>query len=279
MSIIWQADLSRRPFTNQSGSPLWALLICCDTGAWQFSAQAPQAEIDSKWVNMQLAIALADYPDEDSSYLPQKIQVFRPQSFSLIAAGAEPFGIAVEPTRDTPALKRLLMGLKSTALQADWNPVQVEEMPPLPLPERLQGERWRFAALPASELEAEFQNRPIPVMEMPELRSPLRLGLSSTLPIPGLIIDGGRASMQLARWLLSVRPYALNYISGAPDGVILQAGLAERWVMATFEDTEMAQAARTFQQRKHEALGLHFLLVQPDDSGMTYSGIWLLQAG
>ncbi|NEQ67039.1 MAG: DUF1092 family protein, partial [Symploca sp. SIO2D2] len=23
--------------------------------------------------------------------------------------------------------------------------------------------------------------------------------------------------------------------------------------------------------------GLHFLLVQPDDSGMTYTGFWLLQ--
>lgn len=276
MNIIWQADLSRRPATGQSGSPLWGLLICSDDGSWQFSAQAPQSEIDSQWVKMQLSIAQLDHPN-GSSGLPQKIQVFRPQSFSLIAAGAEPLGIPVEATRQTPALKKLLRGLKDMALQTDWDPIHVEEMPPVPLPERLQGDRWRFAALPAGELEAAFQGRPIPIVEMPELRSPLRLGLRSTQPIPGVIIDGGKASMPLARWIQSTRPYALGYKAGAPDGVILQAGLAERWVMATFEDTEVAQAARSFEQRKAEALGLHFLLVQPDDSGMTYSGIWLLQ--
>lgn len=276
MRTIWQADLSRRPFADQSGALLWSLLICSADGSWQFSAQAPQKEISGQWVNMQLAIALADRPDDDDP-APPRLQVFRPQSFSLIAAGAEPLGIKVEPTRHTPALKEILRSLKQMSMQSDWDPVAVEEMPPQPLPERLRGDRWRFAALPAGELERSFQNRPIPMMEMPEERSPLKLGLQSTQPIPGLIIDGGRASMPLARWLLSIRPYALSYISGAPDGVVLQAGLAERWVMATFEDPEVAAAGRIFQQRRAEALGLHFLLIQPDDSGMTYSGIWLLQ--
>ncbi len=274
MSTTWQADLSRRPFTDQGGSPIWALLICSADGSWQFSAQAPQAEIDGKWVNMQLAIALADSPDNDP---PRTIQVFRPQSFSLIAAGAEPLGLKAEPTRQTPAIKKLLQGLTRISDQPDWDPVAIQEMPPQPLPERLQGDRWRFAALPAGEIEAAFQNRPIPVIEMPEMRSPLRLGIKSTTPIPGVIIEGGRASMQLARWILSIRPFALHYIPGSPDGVILQAGLAERWVLATFEDEEIAIAARRFQRRQLKAQGLHFLLVQPDDSGMTYSGIWLLQ--
>jgi hypothetical protein len=83
--------------------------------------------------------------------------------------------------------------------------------------------------------------------------------------------------MQLARWLQDVQPVALNYIAGAPDGLILEAGLVERWVVATFEDKEVATAAQMYEQRKQLSRGLHFLLVQPDDSGMTYSGFWLLR--
>ncbi|HEY9750428.1 MAG TPA: Tab2 family RNA-binding protein, partial [Allocoleopsis sp.] len=51
----------------------------------------------------------------------------------------------------------------------------------------------------------------------------------------------------------------------------------DRWVLATFEDAEVRAAAQAYEQRKQAAQGLHFLLVQPDDSGMTYSGFWLLQ--
>ncbi len=111
---------------------------------------------------------------------------------------------------------------------------------------------------------------------MPHELLPLQLGLASTVAIPGVVIDGGRQSMPLARWLQEVQPVALHYIPGAPDGLILEAGLSERWVMATFEDKEVAAAARLYEQRKQTSQGLHFLLVQPDDSGMTYTGFWLL---
>ena len=83
--------------------------------------------------------------------------------------------------------------------------------------------------------------------------------------------------MQLARWLENVQPVALNYIAGTPDGLILESGLVDRWVVATFEDKEVAAAAQTYEQRKQLSGGLHFLLVQPDESGMTYTGFWLLQ--
>jgi hypothetical protein len=103
------------------------------------------------------------------------------------------------------------------------------------------------------------------------------LQLSSTLLIPGVVIDGGRRSMQLAQWLQRAKPFALNYIPGQPDGLVLEAGLVDRWILTTFADPEVIAAARTFQERQRAAKGLHFLLVQPDDSGMTYSGFWLLQ--
>lgn len=117
----------------------------------------------------------------------------------------------------------------------------------------------------------------MPVLALPETRSPLRLGLAATLPIPGVIIDGGRRSLALAFWLRDTQPIALKFIPGPINGLILEAGETDRWVLATFTDAEVTQSAQLFVERKYRSQGLHFLLVQPDNTGVTYSGFWLLQ--
>jgi RNA-binding protein Tab2/Atab2 len=151
-------------------------------------------------------------------------------------------------------------------------------LPPVPLPDHLQGDRWQFAALPAGDLVDAFAGRMIPVLVMPEPLLPLNLGLASSLPIPGVIISAGRQALRLAQWLEEADPKTVNYIAGAPDGLILEAGNRDRWILATFDDPEVKTAARLFAERKQNSQGLHFLLIQPDDSGMTYSGVWLLNA-
>lgn len=83
--------------------------------------------------------------------------------------------------------------------------------------------------------------------------------------------------MRLASWIQEAQPVSLNYIPGAPDGLILEAGLIDRWIVATFEDLDVKASAKMYEQRHQMSKGLHFLLVQPDESGMTYSGFWLLQ--
>lgn len=83
--------------------------------------------------------------------------------------------------------------------------------------------------------------------------------------------------MRLAQWLKESQPVSLNYNAGAPDGLVLEAGLVDKWVLVTFTDEEVTVAGKLYQERKQLSRGLHFLLVQPDDSGMTYSGLWLLQ--
>jgi RNA-binding protein Tab2/Atab2 len=145
------------------------------------------------------------------------------------------------------------------------------------MPENLWGDRWRFASLPASDLWDSFCDRMIPITQLPESLNPLQLGLPSDAAVPGVIIDGGRRSMPLARWLDSVQPMAIQFVAGSPDGLILRAGERDRYILTTFEDGEVHEAGKVFNQRKQVAQGLHFLLVQPDESGMTYSGVWLLQ--
>jgi hypothetical protein len=152
--------------------------------------------------------------------------------------------------------------------------------PPQTLPERLWGERWRFAALGAGDFVELFAERPIPFLSLPPALEPLHLGLASDLPLPGVVIDGGRCALALAQWLADIQPRQISYQSAdlaqGQGGVILTDGQEQRWILATFSDLEMAASGAQFQRRREAAKGLHFLIVQPDDSGVTYSGVWLL---
>lgn len=249
---------------------LWELLICDTTRNFEYEALCPQSQANSSWLVSQLELAA-------SQNLPDVIQVFRPQSLNLIQSAAQKLGISVEPTRRTFALKQWLQErIPKYASSSDYNPLALDKPPPTPLPENLWGEQWRFATLPSGDLEEAFTQRPIPILKLPEVLLPINLGLASTVPVPGVVIDGGRQSMRLARWLQDSRPVTLNYVAGEPAGLILEAGLVERWIVATFEDQEVVAAAEAYEQRKQLTQGLHFLLVQPDDSGITYSGFWLL---
>ncbi|WP_413175328.1 Tab2/Atab2 family RNA-binding protein [Anabaena azotica] len=261
MNLIWQVDFYRSPLRDAADQVLWELLICDPTRKLEYIATCPQSQANSNWLTEQFKLASAEN-------LPDIIQIFRPQSLSLITAAANNLGINIEPTRRTFALKQWLQEKKY--------PLVIDKLPPEPLPENLWGEEWRFANIPAGDIVDEFTDRPIPILQIPEYIQPINLGLASTVPIPGVVIYGGRQSMRLAKWLQAANPVSLNYIAGAPDGLILEAGLADRWILATFEDQEVTAAAKVYAQRKQVSKGLHFLLVQPDDSGMTYSGFWLL---
>ena len=269
---IWQADFYKFPLKDEKGNLLWQLLLCTPNGNFIYDAKCPQPQANSDWLVEQLQAA-------STGELPDLIQVFRPQSLGLLTAAGEKLGIEVEATRRTGTLKQKLQQLASQ-YSREYNPVKLEKPAPQPLPEHLWGESWRFASLPAGEIVEVFSDRPIPILDMPEFLFPINLGIPSTVPIPGVAIYGGRRSMQLARWLQEAKPVSLNYIItevGLSGGLVLEAGLVDRWIVNTFEDKEVAKAGGVYEQRKQASLGLHFLLVQPDDSGMTYSGFWLLR--
>lgn len=274
---VWQADFYRRPLRDTTEEVLWELLICNSERTFIYEALCPQSQANAKWLVEQLQLAASE------QQLPSLIQVFRPQSLSLMMAAGQKLGIKVEPTRRTSALKQWLQERshlyhhRENYTGESYNPLALDKPPPTPLPENLWGEQWRFATLSAGDIEAAFTNRLIPILEMPEFLLPLNLRLASTVPVPGVVIYGGRQSMRLARWLQEAQPVALNYIGGELGGLVLEAGLIDRWIVATFEDREVTAAAKTYEQRQQLSQGLHFLLVQPDDSGMTYSGFWLLR--
>jgi RNA-binding protein Tab2/Atab2 len=268
----WQADISNRPHQTEQGETLWELVICAAAGGWFHMASCPQRQVNGEWIAAQIQLAAA-------GELPELIQVFRPQSLGLIQTAGAKLGIAVEATRRTIALKKLLQKQAQSYGQPNYQPLLIESPPPLPIPDDLIGDKWQFVTLTAGQLVADFHDRPIPIVSMPDDLLPPHWGVGANVAIPGVIIYGGRQSMRLARWIAETEPVSLNYLGDDPGGLVLDAGLADRWVMLTFNDAEVSQAAKLFEARKRLVHGLHFLLVTPDDSGITNSGIWLLQSG
>lgn len=125
-----------------------------------------------------------------------------------------------------------------------------------------------------------FSDCPIPILDIPKLLLPINLELASTIKIPGIIIYGGQISMYLACWLVDVKPVALNYISTQIDksrGLVLESDLVDLWILTTFEDSDIAKAVKQYELRKNDSQRLYFLVVQPDDSAVTYSRVWLLR--
>ena len=278
MSSSWQLDFYRRPLQDADNRPLWELLVCDAQMAFTYGELCPQSAVSAPWIRQQLQIA-----HDRAGGWPTAIEIFRPQSVGLVEVACRELPVEVQPRRDLPTLKQWLKqrSLWYRSLHnytgEPYDPITIERPAPQPIADYLMGEQWQFAAVGADAL-ARLEHEPIPILSVPHGLTPIDLGLPSTLLIPGVIIDGGRQSMALAQWLQSAGPVMLQYIPGPPDGLLLEAGLAERWILATFEDSDMAGAARTFTERKQAAKGLHFLLVRPDDSGMTYTGLWLLQA-
>ncbi|MEM9539545.1 MAG: Tab2 family RNA-binding protein [Cyanobacteria bacterium P01_E01_bin.42] len=259
---IWQADLHSSS-THAKGEPSWELILCDRQGRLIYEATCSREEILKDWLIAQLPKIPEPYPE--------RLQIFRPQCAELLQNIAAAWDIPIETTRHTAALKQLL--------KQRGNAIAVDKPPPQPLPDRLWGEQWRFASLSAADVVREFCDRPIPIRDIPDAFEPRQRGLSSSAIVPGIIVEGGRQAMPLARWVQEARPYALDYIPaevGRSGGIVLEAGLSDRWVFQTFNDPEIARAAEEYQQRLDRSQGLHFLLIQPDGAIRNFTGYWLL---
>lgn len=264
--IIWQADFYKHLSKENEYNTTWNLIVCNEQGVMIHQASCQQSEVNSNWLIKELDSFVKEYS-------PAVIQVFRPQCLSVFQLMGETLGVKIEGTRRTPQLKQILK-------EKYPNSIKLEQLPPQPIPESLWGDKWRFVRFKAGGFFDYFSDRPIPIKDLPEELKPINLGVASDINVPGVVIYGGRQSMYLARWLAEQQPISLNYIPtdiNKSGGLILESGLVDRWVLLTFEDAEMAQSAQQYQQQKEESQGLHFLLIQPDDSGMTQTAIWLLK--
>lgn len=271
---IWQSDLWRVP-DSLSTEVQWLLLICDRKGNSIHEAKCLQSEVNSQWLKSQLEVA-------SQHSLPEKIQIFRPQITGLFGEAAAKLNITLEVTRRTPQIKQKIRKYieKYYSVRSGTNYLALDRPPPQNLPEEMWGENWTIISICAGDLIDFATDRPLPVCDLPESLVATNARLALEIKIPGIVVDGGRKSLQLVQWIQQVQPVALNYISteiGKSGGLILETGLVDRWIFATFESATVAPAVRNYEQAKKDSLGLHFLLVRPDDSGMTYTGFWLLR--
>lgn len=271
---IWQSDLLRFSASTKE-KDRWLLLICDRDGRMIHEAQCPQNEVNGQWLTTQLQQAT-------QTQIPDKIQVFRPQIVGLFTIATESLNIPLETTRRTPAIKEKLRQYTETNLSviSSRNYLSLDRPPPQNLPENIWGENWSIVSISAGEIVNFVTDRPIPFRDLPESLLTTNAKLDPTTKVPGIVVYGGKKSSIIARWLAKEQPVALNYIPteiGKSGGLVLESGLVDRWIFATFESVAVAQAAKAYEQNKKFSQGLHFLLLQPDDSGMTYTGFWLLK--
>ncbi|WP_404784090.1 Tab2 family RNA-binding protein [Altericista sp. CCNU0014] len=150
-------------------------------------------------------------------------------------------------------------------------------LPPQPLPEHLWGDLWQFASLPAEDLEWRLWERPIPFREAAAIALPSQQNLSSTALVPGIVINAGRQAIGLSRWLSERKPKQISVANLELGAIILTTAQKERWILATYQDDAVREAGQGFEGRKGPSKGIHFLLIQPDDSGVTHAGLWILK--
>lgn len=277
--MIWQVDFDRRPLKNTEDYPLWELTVYDPQTQMACHRLCPEPNVSPDWLaaELQELFTLMGPP-------PTQFQVFRPRSLTFMEEVGKKLDIAVEATRQTTGLKRVLQVRTQAYAQLpeftgqSYDPLAIEPLPPQPMPEHFWGDQWQFVTLAASELESVLLQRPIPMRTVPEMLLPSQLGLAVDTRIPGVLINGGQRSMQLAQWLQQQHPASIQAMQAELSGLIMAAGLNERFVLVTYDDTDIVSAAQGFEQGKQRSQGLHFLLVQPDDSGVTYTGVWLLSS-
>ncbi|MGL5135214.1 MAG: Tab2/Atab2 family RNA-binding protein, partial [Planktothrix sp.] len=173
--VIWQADFYRRPLKDTSGQPLWELLVCDETRKVELIAMCPQSQANSTWLIEQLRpVSLTQKPD--------KIKVFRPQSLSFLEKAGKVLEIVVEPDRNTPTLKQWLTERSKQYSDSEYytgesyEPLKLDQLPPLPLPDQLWGDRWQFASIAGGNLQEFFADRPIPIIQIPDHFLPINMG-------------------------------------------------------------------------------------------------------
>ena len=171
---IWQADFYYLP--SRSGEQkLWELTICEYLNASEskrkyqvYSVQCYGEQANAQWLAEQIQ-------NIAESKLPDKIQVFRPQSLGLITNACKQLNIAVEATRNTEVLKTVLVQ-KYEERYPNYNPIKLEKPVPQALPENLWGDKWQIANIKAGQIVDLFQDRPIPICRVPESSYPVNLG-------------------------------------------------------------------------------------------------------
>ncbi len=145
-----------------------------------------------------------------------------------------------------------------------------------PIPENLWGNSWHFTEVRAEELEHQLLVSPIPCRKVSSSALPSQQDIPLRDFVPGIVIEAGKQSTQLALWIKNHQPTSFEVLKKDRGALVLNT-LNGRWLMPTYQDRAVQEASKAFEAHKLKCNGIHFLLVQQDSSGQSMSGLWILK--
>ena len=94
------------------------------------------------------------------------------------------------------------------------------------------------------------------------------------MTVPGIRLFGGPRALAIAGWLAGLEPVRLE-IAGAQ--LVLEAGLEDRWLLATLPEPEARAAGEAFATARRHCSGLQFIAVQASEAEPRLEGFWILR--
>ena len=192
---------------------------------------------------------------------------------------ARPWGLSAQPSRRTFALYDWLQERYQSFYpkQPGYQPLMpvpaaFEPAPPQPLPQNLMGDGWSLVRLQKKDLDEMADWSIVFEDQVP----PALAKLDPEAVIPGLLIYS-RRSIPLAGWMNGFELGAIAYVAQPKPQLILETGIAERWIVANVANADLKKEAEAFEKTKKSAENLHFIAIQDSPDAEAFAGFWVLQ--
>jgi hypothetical protein len=282
MAIIWELDFYSRPILDQDGKKVWEVVICQKaelgqepSSLFRYSQYCPSTQVNSLWLQQALKTAMAQAQDP-----PGQIRFFRRQMNNMISKTCKDLGLPFAISRRTITLHHWLQERHQTVYpqepgyqgDAQSPAVQYGIGPSQPLPDELQGDRWRLVTLAAQDL-GEMGEWDIGFGEAFALEL---VALEPDTPVPGLIVYSSRA-LPLAAWMSGLELGFLKFEPEPIPNLVLETGVSDRWILANLPNPALIAEAERFETTKQQANQVHFLAIQTNPQVEAFAGFWLLQ--
>ena len=282
----WELDYYSRPILEEDGKKRWELLICATPdplGKSQEPAEpfrwmraCPATSVNSIWLKEAIEAALAEAHSQGYGN-PRRIRCWRGSMRTMVQRAAEGLGLELVPSRRCYSLVEWLQLRQLEVYPQDPGYLAGPLAPPplairpvsVLLPEAVRGDRWSWATLPFRAL-AEAPDWEIGFAGLVTLPSTV----AAATPIPGIRLFSRTRALAIAGWLAGLEPVRLE-IDG--EQLVLEAGLEDRWLLASLPAAEAAAAAAAFAAARENAGGLQFIAVQSEDGAERLDGFWLLR--
>ena len=290
ISPDWELDYYSRPILEADGKKRWELLICSSpeplaaprsetespASPFRWARACPASSVNSVWLREALEAALADALEQGFGP-PRRLRSMLGSMRPMVQRASEGLGIELVASRRCYSLMEwvrereadvypLEPGFMAGPLAPPPAPIQP---PAVPLPEAVRGESWSWACLPAGML-AEAPGWEIGFTGL----LPLPPLADSGVAVPGIRLFGRQRALAIAGWLAGLEPVRLE-ICG--NQLVLEAGLEDRWLLATLSEQEARASAEAFATARHQACGLQFIAVQAAEEEPLLEGFWMLR--